>query len=213
MNHTYFIRAQHAFTFLYHEINTFGHQSGNGTKALYNIGFYINNPKANDISVPFRNWSKEYATREWEWYLSENRSVETIKKFAPIWDKMHPGNNLVNSNYGYQWARAGQLNECIKQLRIDPNTRQACISLFDGKEKYAYTHDTPCTMSICFYILKSELCMSVNMRSNDLWFGFCNDQFCFSNLQMLVAKELGLRVGTYYHFAANLHLYEEHWSK
>ena len=52
--------------------------------------------------------------------------------------------------------------------------------------------------------------MSVNMRSNDLWFGFCNDQFCFSMLQDMVAKMLGLEVGWYYHFASNMHLYEEH---
>jgi thymidylate synthase len=45
------------------------------------------------------------------------------------------------------------------------------------------------------------------MRSNDLWYGFCNDQYCFSRLQLLVADELGLLVGKYFHFAHNLHLY------
>jgi len=45
------------------------------------------------------------------------------------------------------------------------------------------------------------------MRSNDLWYGFCNDQYCFSMMQQMVADRLNLPVGTYYHFANNLHLY------
>jgi thymidylate synthase len=50
--------------------------------------------------------------------------------------------------------------------------------------------------------------MTVLMRSNDLWFGFCNDQYCFSKLQELIANKLNINVGWYYHFANNLHLYE-----
>ena len=49
--------------------------------------------------------------------------------------------------------------------------------------------------------------MSVLMRSNDIWYGFCNDQYQFSMLQQFVAKRLSIEIGTYYHFAHNLHLY------
>jgi len=51
--------------------------------------------------------------------------------------------------------------------------------------------------------------MCVTMRSNDLWFGFCIDQYCFSKLQELVSERTGYEIGTYYHFAHNLHLYED----
>ena len=55
--------------------------------------------------------------------------------------------------------------------------------------------------------------MSVNMRSNDLWFGFCNDQYCFSKLQEMVSNELKLEIGWYYHFTSNIHLYESYLNK
>ena len=67
--------------------------------------------------------------------------------------------------------------------------------------------DTPCTYAIQFTIVDNKLNMCVTMRSNDLWYGFCNDQYCFSMLQQLVARELSVPVGTYFHFAHNLHLY------
>ena len=72
-----------------------------------------------------------------------------------------------------------------------------------------YDYDTPCTYAVQFTILNNELNMSAIMRSNDLWYGFCNDQYCFSQLQKYVAERLNLRVGTYYHFAHNLHLYND----
>ena len=92
-------------------------------------------------------------------------------------------------------------------LKKTPNTRQATISIFDGKEREKYDKDTPCTYAIQFTILDNKLNMCVTMRSNDLWYGFCNDQYCFSKLQLMVADKLEIRLCEYYHFAHNLHLY------
>ena len=115
----------------------------------------------------------------------------------------------VNSNYGYQWQRKRQLNQMILKLKLDKDTRQACISIYDGKEHHKYGNDTPCTYAVQFTILNDKLNMCVVMRSNDLWYGFCIDQYCFSMLQQLVASRLDIPVGTYYHFAHNLHLYND----
>ncbi len=205
-----FYNAQNAFVMLYDFISREGVVQGNGTKAFLNFGFYIENPLDRDITVDWRKFSKKYAEREWEWYLSKNRSVAELKKFAPIWDTMHKGDDIVNSNYGFLWSEKGQLEKTIEQLRQDQSTRQAWITIFDGKNKDEFEKDTPCTLNIGFKILGGKLCMDVLMRSNDLWYGFCNDQYCFSKLQELVAKELDIPVGWYYHFAADMHIYDRH---
>lgn len=203
-----FNTAKEAFIFLYDHIKKYGEDRSN-TKAVFNIGFYISSPELNEINVEWRKWNKRYADREWEWYKSQNRSVEELKKYAPIWDKMHSGDNIVNSNYGFLWNEKDQLQKVIHQLREDPNTRRAWITIFDGKRKDEFQYDTPCTLSIGFQIIDRRLCMTVLMRSNDLWYGFCNDQYCFSKLQKLVADELEIRTGWYYHFANDLHLYRD----
>jgi len=186
-----------------------------GTKALFNAGFYIENPALNDIkdSKVKRNWSIEYAEAEWQWYLSGQPYIQKLGdiygKVPAIWKRMANDQGFVNSNYGYQWDREDQLSNVISMLRQNPETRQAAISIYDGKEISKYKHDTPCTYAVQFTILHGKLDMSVLMRSNDLWYGFCNDQYQFSNLQMLVAHELNIPVGIYYHFAHNLHLYND----
>lgn len=204
--------AQEAFEDLYDRIMCNGCNTKIGTKALYNVGFEIIHPLDNNIKTSWRRWNSKYAEREWQWYLSQNRSVEELKKHAPIWDKMHGGDNIVNSNYGWQWSRNNQLDKTIEQLKKNPSTRQAWVSIFDGKEKDQYQYDTPCTLAIGFDTAHDFLDMTVLMRSNDLVYGFCNDQYCFSKLQELVATELGLKVGTYYHFAHDMHIYEKHFN-
>ena len=186
-----------------------------GTKALFNVGFEIVHPAANTIfnSRVDRNWSIEYAEAEWQWYLSGNRSIYKLGnlygKVPAIWKRMADPNGDVNSNYGWQSKRHAQLDMVVEMLKQNPETRQAAISIYDGKEITSYAFDTPCTYAVQFTVLNNKLNMSVVMRSNDLWYGFCNDQYQFSNLQLLVAQRTGYDVGTYYHFAHNLHLYND----
>tara|TARA_R100000654_G_scaffold4510_1_gene13372 strand:+ start:477 stop:1154 length:678 start_codon:yes stop_codon:yes gene_type:complete len=212
--HNNFKTANEAFHDLYWRIVRDGVDFA-GTKALFNAGFYIENPALNDIkdSKVKRNWSIDYAEAEWQWYLSGDRNIaklgELYGKVPAIWKRMADEYDEVNSNYGWQWKRLHQLDKVITMLRSNPETRQAAISIYDGKEISQYKYDTPCTYAVQFTVLDNKLNMSVVMRSNDLWYGFCNDQYQFSNLQLLVAQKTGYDVGTYYHFAHNLHLYND----
>ena len=207
-----FETANEAYEYMYNEIITNGIEFAN-TKALFNIGFTIENPTNKVITNKERNWNEEYAAAEWAWYLSGDPRVtalgELYGKIPAIWKNMADKNGEVNSNYGYQWKRNDQLENVINILKHGYDTRQAAISIYDGKEINKYEFDTPCTYAIQFTVVQSKLYMSVYMRSNDLWYGFCNDQYQFASLQEMVAERLNLPVGTYYHHAHNLHLYND----
>ena len=207
-----FETANEAYEYFHNEIITNGVEFA-GTKALFNIGFTIENPTNKVITNKERNWNEEYAAAEWAWYLSGDPRIkklgELYGKIPPIWERMADSNGEVDSNYGYQWKRHDQLENVINILKKNPDTRQAAISIYDGKEIHQYAHDTPCTYAVQFTIVQGKLYMSVYMRSNDLWYGFCNDQYQFASLQEMVAERLNLPVGTYYHHAHNLHLYND----
>ena len=183
------------------------------TKALFNVGFYITDPIDNKIINRERNWKPEYAEAEWKWYLSEDNSIgklgEIYGTIPQIWYKMADAAGKVNSNYGWQWGRNNQIDYIVDLLKNNKDTRQAAISIYDAKEHDCYSKDTPCTYAVQFTILHGRLNMCVVMRSNDLWYGFCNDQYCFSKLQEMISLELGIETGTYYHFAHNMHLYND----
>jgi thymidylate synthase len=185
----------------------------NGTKTLHNVLIELQSPGDNNIKTPWRKWNRNYAQYEFNWYLSGNPNAEEISKRAKIWATMMDDQGNVNSNYGYQWQRNEQLTKVIDMLRNDPKTRRASISLYDGKEIDTYQKDTICTYAINFYIDRNDsLSMQVMMRSNDLVYGFCNDQYCFSELQHIVANELKKTVGKYHHYVCNMHIYERHYN-
>ena len=210
INNKKFETANEAYEYLHDAIIQHGTEFGD-TKALFNVGFYITNPLANAIINKERKWNMEYAEAEFQWYLSGDRNITKLGriygKIPPIWIKMADTNGNVLSNYGWQWQRQNQLTKIIRMLRDNPDTRQACISIYDGKEINDYRYDTPCTYAIQFTMLHGKLDMCITMRSNDLWYGFCNDQYCFAQLQMMIAERLEIPVGVYYHFAHNMHLY------
>ncbi len=183
------------------------------TKAIFNCGFYIADPLDNHITNKQRDWKLKYAMAEWDWYLSGDPSIkklgEIYGKIPPIWERMANSSGNVNSNYGYQWKRNNQIDYVVAKLKDNPNTRHAAISIYDCKEHNTYSKDTPCTYAVQFTILNNTLNMSVYMRSNDIWYGFCNDQYQFSLLQKMIADRLSIDVGWYYHHAHNMHLYND----
>jgi len=214
INNKVFRNANEAYEYLHDQIIQNGVSFGD-TKALFNVGFYMTDPKDRRIINRERKWSEEYAEAEWQWYLTGMPNIKMLGKIygkiPEIWKRMADEHGYVNSNYGYQWQRGqnhvSQLDYIVSLLKDNPDTRQACISIYDGKEHPDYKTDTPCTYAIQFTIVNNRLDMCVTMRSNDLWYGFCNDQYQFSKLQEMVSKRLEIETGVYYHFAHNMHLY------
>ena len=212
INNKKFRNANEAYEYLHDRIIQDGIDFA-GTRALFNVGFYITDPMDNKIINKERNWKLDYAEAEWQWYLKGIPYVFELGniygKIPEIWKRMADDSGRVNSNYGYQWNRNGQLDRVIQMLQDNPDNRQCAISIYDGKEIDNYSHDTPCTYAVQFTVLHNRLDMCVTMRSNDLWYGFCNDQYQFSKLQKMVSDELNIEPGVYYHFAHNMHLYND----
>ena len=209
---TNFKNANEAYEYYLDKIILHGIDFDN-TKALFNVGFYMRDPLNNHITNKQRDWKLRYAMAEWDWYLSGDPSIKKLGKIygkiPPIWERMADSDGNVMSNYGWQWQRNNQIDYVVGKLRNNPNTRHAAISIYDCKEYNKYRNDTPCTYAVQFTILNDKLNMSVYMRSNDIWYGFCNDQYQFSMLQKMIAGRLSIDVGWYYHHAHNMHLYND----
>ena len=96
-----FINANQAFKHYKRLIKDYGVEFDD-TQALFNVGFYINNPMDNLIKDEDRNWKWEYAEAEWQWYLSGDNNIsklgELYGKVPEIWKRMADKEGYVNSN-------------------------------------------------------------------------------------------------------------------
>jgi thymidylate synthase len=108
-----------------------------------------------------------------------------------------------------------QVASVVRKLKEDSETRQAIVTLWDPVlDNLEDKKDYPCTVMLHFEINRRDLlCMTVVMRSNDVWLGLPYDLFQFTQLQCTVARALGLEPGRYRHVTMSMHIYVEDVSK
>lgn len=184
------------------------------TKHVTDITFLVSNPYHNVCLNPQRNLSLRYLVGEIQWYLSGSNKVEDIGKYAKMWYDLSDDGETVNSAYGYRiFHKFGfdQLQYCIDKLKKNPYDRQCILHIKEASNKP--TKDTPCTCLLQFTCFNGKLNLHTYMRSNDIWLGLPYDMGFFTVLLQIVAKEVGLPAGLYYHTVGDLHLYERHWDK
>lgn len=169
----------------------------------------VEDPTRNIVTSKIRNMPMRYAVGELAWYLSGSNKVKDIAQYAKKWAEISDDGETNNSAYGYRIFHKFGFDqwEFVKDLiKRDPNTRQAVIHIKDSSN--APTKDTPCTVYLQFFLRDNKLNLSVHMRSNDIWMGVPYDMFSFCFLQVKMAMELGVEVGTYTHYAGSLHMYK-----
>ena len=192
--------------------------------------FEIENPRDRLLNIDCRSNITKYIFGELMWYLTGRDDVMFIDKYSKQWAKLSDDGKHSNSAYGkyifnmvpaigygsvyncsYEDFVADKRNyrcqwEYVKDtLKKDPYSRQAVIHI---KPIQMYdTKDVTCTYFLQFFIRNGKLDMIAGMRSNDLLFGTTYDVFMFTFLQELMAAELGVEIGTYKHFASNMHIY------
>ena len=221
-----------SFQSAYRKILTDVYHEGKDVKIGYEMvreitpyDFAITNPCDRLLNLRCRSKIYPYIFGELLWYLSGSDSTEFISKYASFWRSLSDDDVHANSAYGKYifkpmpikghgvkydsydetLRQESQWEFCKKLLKKEPNTRQAIIHI-KPVQMYA-SLDTVCTLYLQFMLRDNKLDLHVGMRSNDVLFGTTYDVFMFTFLQELMASELGVQVGTYYHHANNIHIY------
>lgn len=183
---------------------------------LINCCVEISNPRNRIVSSPQRKFNAAYAFGELCWYMNGDNSLSTMEYYSKFMKSCSDDGKTLNSAYGYriftgehplipfdQWVFVRE------KLKEDNDSRQAVIHLHTPNNKK--TNDEVCTLTLQFLIRNGKLDMITTMRSNDIVLGFTYDVFNFTVMQELMANELGVEVGTYYHNAASMHIYERNY--
>lgn len=189
-----------------------------GVKTIEMIGATF---EANEPTI-FGEVNHDYVERELAWYKSMSLSVNDIPGKTPaIWQQVADENGYINSNYG--WAiwhedNFSQYANVLKELRTNPNSRRAVMIYTRPTMWYDYNFngmsDFMCTNAVQYMIRDDQLVAVVQMRSNDVVFGYRNDYAWQLHVANQLSDELGLKTWPkiIWH-VGNLHVYERHFDK
>lgn len=200
----------------------------------YPVTLCIEDPTERAVLIPCRKWNPILPSAESLWMLLGSNNLDElpghyVKNLYSFSDDGHTWragygsrirryngsasqyrenvDNVDNSNY-----YVDQLKYVIDMLKKDPATREAMMSIHDpmkDSRSGMVTKDQPCTRTIQFMCVEGEMEGYVTMRSNDLIFGASAVNWTnFTFMTEYVSRILRVPLGRYFHFASNLHVYE-----
>ena len=115
-----------------------------------------------------------------------------------------------NWDYTYHQRMENQIGWVIDELKRNPDSRRACMSIRSWKDQYL---DSPaCLQHIQYFIRNGLLHCKVLFRSNDLCKATFQNAFALIMLQKKVADEIKCAVGSYTHKANSMHVYKRDYN-
>ena len=191
-------------------------RSGQKTIELVGASFLADEPAI------FGTINKDYVDAELRWYESESTNIYDIyedEKDPPqAWQYSANRHGEINSNYGYLiWNNRFhcQYERALEELEENPDSRRA-IMIYNRPDIWMEynnngKNDFICTNAVCYYIRNEELQAVVQMRSNDVVFGYKNDFAWQQYVLDSLANDLGIQPGFITWQVQNLHVYERHF--
>ena len=178
----------------------------------------------------FGEVNKQYVEDELAWYDSMSTNVKDIwgdrksQRAPQAWEYSANEHGEINSNYGlliYGKKYFNQYNNVVKELSEEnPDSRRASMIYQRPSIWHEFNengkNDFICTNAVTYYIRNNCLHCVVQMRSNDVVFGYKNDYAWQSHVLEKLRTDLyygGMHVetGDIHWQVQNLHVYERHF--
>lgn len=172
----------------------------------------------------FGEQNVDYMVAERDWYDTQQCNVNPLNdlygKVPVIW-KEHAANTRgeINSNYGwcvYSKENGSQYDNVLRELKTNPNSRRATMIYTRPTMHNDYREDGKndfiCTNAVTYYIRNGVLQTVVQMRSNDVVFGYMNDYYWAQVVASRLAIDLDIESNPdMFWQAQSLHIYPRHF--
>jgi len=174
-----------------------------------------------DESAIFGEPNDEYIEAELVWYASRSTNVNDIKyrdKVPQAWQYTANAHGEINSNYGHLIWSSKYYDQYISarmELMNNPFSRRA-IMIYNRPSMWVEykengKNDFVCTNAVSYYIRDNKLHAVVQMRSNDVVFGYKNDYAWQFFVLARLARDLNVEIGDIHWQVQNLHVYSQHF--
>ena len=140
-------------------------------------------------------------------------SILNDKYKVTYWNDWEVGDSgTIGQRYGAVIKKHDIINKILKQLEENPWNRRNVISLWDYEAFEASEGLLPCAFQTMFDVRRVDgqiyLDATLTQRSNDMLVAHHINAMQYVALQMMIAKHFGWKVGKFFYFVNNLHIYD-----
>ncbi|MGT2785217.1 thymidylate synthase [Streptococcus merionis] len=156
--------------------------------------FWIYQDQSNDLSV----LNDKYGVKYWnDWEVGES--------------------GHIGERYGAIVKKHDIIDKLLKQLEENPWNRRNVISLWDYEAFERSEGLLPCAFQTMFDVRRVNgdiyLDATLTQRSNDMLVAHHINAMQYVALQMMIAKHFGWKVGKFFYFVNNLHIYDNQFEQ
>ena len=156
-------------------------RTGSKTIELIGASFVADEPSI------FGTVNQDYVKAELDWYASQSTNINDIEygdcsKPPAAWVRTANMHGEINSNYGHLiWSEKyySQQHRAVMELCHNPDSRRATMIYNRPSIWVEYNendkNDFICTNAVSYYIRNNKMDCVVQMRSNDVVYGYKND--------------------------------------
>ena len=168
------------------------------------------------------------AIKEVLWiYQDQSNSLDVLedKYNVHYWNDWEvegvPANNgdkrSIGQRYGAVVKKHDIINRLLAQLEANPWNRRNVISLWDYEAFEETAGLQPCAFQTMFDVRRVGgdiyLDATLTQRSNDMLVAHHINAMQYVALQMMIAKHFGWKVGKFFYFINNLHIYDNQFEQ
>ncbi|MGT2907423.1 thymidylate synthase [Streptococcus dentiloxodontae] len=156
------------------------------------------------------------AIKEVLWiYQDQSNSLDVLedKYNVHYWNYWEvDGTRTIGQRYGAVVKKHDIIAKILKQLADNPWNRRNVISLWDYEAFEETAGLLPCAFQTMFDVRRVEgeiyLDATLTQRSNDMLVAHHINAMQYVALQMMIAKHFGWKIGKFFYFINNLHIYD-----
>jgi thymidylate synthase len=197
---------------------------GIDTRELHPAMLIVKEPRQRLVTSYGRPINVPFALAEVLWILQGRDDVEMLKYYNSNISSYSDDGVSFNAAYGARLRSAfghDQLEDVVRCLKADPDSRQATIVLsnpdldrsFYNTGKPRSTKDRACNVLAHLMIRDGALDWYQVIRSNDALWGTPYNWMQWTHLQEYVACQLGVPCGDFIHNVDSMHIYRHQWDE
>ncbi len=161
------------------------------------------------------------AIKEMLWiYQDQSNSLDLLedKYNVHYWNDWEvKDSRTIGQRYGAVVKKHDITNKILKQLEANPWNRRNIISLWDYEAFEETEGLLPCAFQTMFDVRRVDgeiyLDATLTQRSNDMLVAHHINAMQYVALQMMIAKHFGWKVGKFFYFINNLHIYDNQFEQ
>ena len=161
------------------------------------------------------------AIKEMLWiYQDQSNNLDLLedKYNVHYWNDWEVGDSrTIGQRYGAVVKKHDLTNKILKQLEANPWNRRNIISLWDYDAFEETEGLLPCAFQTMFDVRRVDgeiyLDATLTQRSNDMLVAHHINAMQYVALQMMIAKHFGWKVGKFFYFINNLHIYDNQFEQ